>query len=81
MSGLSNTRKRMNSMMKGKGYTTGAERQQMAEAKAQAKLDAIYSAVSIPDDEAIKRNERRKAAKRQGSRASTVLTDRVGLGG
>ena len=81
MSGLKNTFKRLDSLQKGKGYSTGAERQAAAEAKAQGKLDSIYSAAGIPDDEAIKRNERRKAAKRQGSRANTVLTERVRLGG
>ena len=76
MSGLKNTGKRLWNMSTGKGYMTNTEKRQEAEAKAQGKLDSIYSSVDIPDEEVIQRNERRKAAKRQGSRASTVLTNK-----
>jgi len=58
----------------GKGYMTSGERKRGKAAKSQAALDRIYSSVPIPDEEEIQRNERRKAAKRQGSRANTILT-------
>jgi len=77
---LKNTGKRMFNLGRGKGYMTNKERRQEKAAKKQAGLDRIYSSVPLPDDEEIKRNERRKAAKRQGSRASTVLTERDTLG-
>jgi hypothetical protein len=80
MGGLENTGKRLFNLGIGKGYKTNTERKQEKEAKAQAHLDKIYSDVPIPDAEEIKRNERRKAAKRQGSRAATVLTERDTLG-
>jgi len=80
MGGLKNTGKRLFNLGIGKGYKTNTERRQEAEAKEQAHLDKIYSSAPIPDDEAIKRNERRKAAMRAGSRASTVLTERDKLG-
>lgn len=80
MSGLKNTGKRLWNMTTGKGYKTNEEARQEAEAKRQGALDKIYSSVAIPDEEEIQRNERRKAAKRQGSRANTVLTDRDRLG-
>jgi len=83
MSGLTNTFKRLWNAGRLKGYKTNAETRNENAAKKQAGVDKIYSAVAIPDAEEIKRNERRKAAKRQGSRASTVLTytDRDRLGG
>lgn len=82
MSGLSNTWKRLGNLAGGKGYKTNKERRTEADAKAQGKLDKVYSDAAgvIPDEEVIKRNERRKAAKRQGSRASTVLTNNDQLG-
>ena len=81
MSGLKNTTKRLWNFSTGKGYKTNSEQRQEDAAKKQAKLDKVYSdANQIPDEEVIKRNERRKAAKRQGSRASTVLTNQDRLG-
>ena len=60
----------------GQGYQTGKERKKRRAGAKQARKDKQFAAATIPDDEQIKRNERRKAAKRQGSRASTVLTNR-----
>jgi hypothetical protein len=39
----------------------------------------MYAGASLPDEEVIKRNERRKAAKRRGSRVRNVLTDEDAL--
>jgi hypothetical protein len=46
-----------------------------ASEKRQIKLDKMYAGASMPDEEVIKRNERRKAATRRGSRVRNVLTD------
>jgi 3-phosphoglycerate kinase len=80
MGGLSNTALRLHNFGVAKGYKTNKEIKQEKAAKQQKKLDKVYSDVSLPDDELIQRNARRKAAKRQGSRANTVLTDRQTLG-
>lgn len=80
MSGLKNTGKRLVNFTKGQGYMTNEERKEEEKAKDQKKLDKIYTGADIPDPEAIRRNERRKAAKRRGSRISTVLTERDTLG-
>lgn len=80
MSGLKNTGKRLWNFSTGKGYMTTDERRAKEAAKAQAALDAVYSGAEMPDSEAIKRNERRKAAKRRGSRQRNVLTDEDRLG-
>lgn len=81
MSGLTNTVKRMQNLSVGKGYMTNKERHQENKAKKQKKLDKVYASANvIPDEEVIKRNARRKAAQRQGSRASTVLTNQDTLG-
>jgi len=78
MSGLKNTAKRAISFAKGKGYTTGAERQAKAEAAEKGRLDAIYGSAQMPDEEEIGRRARRKQAAQRGSRAQTVLTDQLG---
>lgn len=80
MSGLSNTRKRMFNFARGKGYKTGEERFAERDAKAQAKKDRMFASATVPDEEEVRRNERRKAARRRGSRVSTVLTDQDTLG-
>lgn len=80
MSGLKNTGKRLWNMGIGKGYKTNKEIRQEKEAKIQAGKDKLFASAEIPDDEAIKRNERRKAAMRAGSRANTVLTEEDRLG-
>ncbi len=78
MSGLKNTYKRLVSLQKGKGYTTGAERQAKAEAREKAALDAVYAGAQLPDEEALRMTRRREQARRRGSRASTILTDTLG---
>lgn len=80
MSGLSNTVKRFANASRGKGYQTKDEKRAKDAAKEQARLDKIYAGADIPDEEQIARNERRKAARRRGSRVSTVLTDEDSLG-
>lgn len=45
------------------------------EQKEQMRLDKLYAGAAMPDEEVIRRNERRKAAKRRGSRQRNVLTD------
>lgn len=79
MSGLKRTFRRLGNLSLGKGYATSGERKRKRVAKANAAQDKIYqAAATIPDAEVLKRDERRKAAKRSGSRANTVLTDRLG---
>ncbi len=80
MSGLKNTVRRMFNVGRGKGYQTNVEAKQQRQRKTQSKLDEIYAGAQIPDAELIQRNERRKAAKRRGSRLATVLTDEDTLG-
>lgn len=80
MGGLSNTRKRLFNFARGKGYKTGEERFAERDAKAQAAKDRLFAGAELPDDEEVRRNERRKAAKRRGSRVNTVLTDQDTLG-
>lgn len=75
MSGLENTVKRTVNFSLGRGYKTNRERRQEKAAKRQAARDEIYSDASIPDEEQIRRNDRRKAARRRGSRVRNVLTD------
>jgi hypothetical protein len=80
MSGLKNTGKRIGNWMQGQGYMTGAEREEKRKAENKARLDKIYAGAEMPDEEVIKRNERRKAAKRRGSAQRNVLTDEDSLG-
>lgn len=80
MSGLKNTVRRLANASRGKGYMTKGERKRRDEAKAQDVKDKMFASARIPDAEEIKRNERRRQAKRAGSRASTVLTDQGTLG-
>lgn len=80
MSGLKNTVKRFANASMGKGYQTQEEKRAKDAAKEQSRLDAIYAGAEMPDEEVIQRNERRKAAKRRGSRQRNVLTDEDSLG-
>ena len=80
MSGLKNTVRRMGNASIGRGYQTSGERKRKEAAKVQNALDEVYSGAEVPDDEQLKRTERRKAAKRQGSRANTILTNNDQLG-
>lgn len=74
MSGLKNTVKRLANASMGKGYMTKDEKLAKDAAKEQSRKDTIYAGAEMPDDEQIRRNERRKAAKRRGSRVRNVLT-------
>ena len=78
MSGLKNTVKRFANASMGKGYMTKEEKRAKDAAKRQGELDRIYSSADMPDDEIIRRNERRKAATRRRSRVRNVLTDTLG---
>ena len=80
MSGLKNTFRRLGNASMGKGYKTSGEAKREKAAKVQAGKDKIFSGAQLPDEEVIKRNERRKAATRRGSRVSTILTDEDSLG-
>ena len=80
MSGLKNTVKRFVNASTGKGFKTGREIRSEKAAKAQGIKDKMFASAQIPDDEEIKRNERRRQANRAGSRANTVMTDRETLG-
>jgi hypothetical protein len=74
MSGLENTGKRLGNYVSGKGYMTSEERREKEKAEKQGALDRIYAEADMPDEETIRRNERRKAAGRRGSRQRNVLT-------
>lgn len=80
MSGLKNTGKRLWNFHTGKGYKTNDERKAERKAKTQKALDKVYAGAQMPDEEVIRRNERRKAAQRRGSRQRNVLTDEDSLG-
>jgi len=72
---MENTWRRSANFIQGKGYITKKEKDAKKAAKAQTALDTIYANAEMPDDEVIQRNERRKAARRRGSRVNTILTD------
>ena len=44
----------------------------------QLRKDEMFAAGRMPDEEELRRNQRRIAARRRGSRAETVLTDTLG---
>ena len=81
MSGLQNTFKRGFAFSQGQGYRTSQERHAKRTAQQKAVKDEIYANAQMPDEEQVKRNERRKSARRRGSRVSTVLTEQDTLGG
>jgi hypothetical protein len=80
MSGLKNTIKRVVNVSIGKGYKTNAEIRAEKDAKRKSSLDRLYASAQQPDPEALRRQQRRKAATRHGSRVSTILTDDQTLG-
>jgi len=80
MSGLKNTAKRSFNFGIGRGYKTNEERRQGKRDKITKRKNKMFANASLPDEEEIRRVERRKSAKRQGSRAQTVMTDRESLG-
>ena len=80
MSGLKHTAQRAKNASMGKGYKTSKERRQQKKGKKQKKMNKKFENAVMPDEQEIRRNERRKAAARVGSRASTVMTDQETLG-
>lgn len=80
MSGLKNTAKRSFNLGLGRGYKTNEERRQGKRNKITKRKNKMFASAQLPDEEEIRRVERRKSAKRQGSRAQTVMTDRESLG-
>lgn len=75
MSKIDKNMHRMWNWVGGSGFTTGKEQTQKKQFKKQKRLDKVYASAVLPDDELIRRNERRKAAARRGSRQRNVLTD------
>ena len=59
---------------------TNQEKRDKKKAKVKAGKDKMFQNAALPDEEEIRRVERRKSAKRRGARAQTVLTDRDTLG-
>jgi len=80
MGGLKNTAKRLANVSVGRGYMTNTERREKKKAKVKAGKDKMFQSAALPDEEEIRRVERRKSAARRGSRAKTVLTDLDTLG-
>ena len=80
MSGLKNPAKRSWNLGMGRGYKTNEERREKARGKITKRKNKMFANAALPDEEEIRRVERRKSAKRQGSRAQTVMTDRESLG-
>lgn len=80
MGGLKNTMKRGFNFGLGRGYATNEERREKARGKITAAKNKMFASAELPDEEEIRRVERRKSAKRKGSRAQTVMTDRESLG-
>lgn len=72
--------RRMGNWMRGSGFETSGEQKRRTAAEAQGRLDQVYAGADMPDEELVRRNERRKAAKRRGSRQRNVLTDEDSLG-
>lgn len=66
--------RRMGNWMRGSGFETSGEQKARKAAEAQGRLDKVYAGAQMPDEELIRRNERRKAAGRRGSRQRNVLT-------
>lgn len=79
MSGIKNTIQKFANASSLKGFKTNEQvRRPKEEAKRIERRNKMYANAAMPDEEFIKRNERRKAAKRGGSRADTLLTNQVG---
>ena len=82
MSGLVDTLRRGANFAVGKGFKTSGERkrsrigrEQGAADARQAELDKVFAGAQMPDEEDIRRRQRRLAAKRRGSRVDTILTE------
>ena len=82
MSSIDKNMHRVWNWVGGSGFTTGGEQTQKKHQKRQVRLDKVYASAVLPDDEMVRRNERRKQAGRRGSRQRNVLTeDQDMLGG
>lgn len=53
-------------------------RKAKAAAAEQLRKDEMFASGRMPDEEELRRSQRRIAARRRGSRAETVLTDTLG---
>ena len=80
MSGVNKFLRRSYNFGTFQGFKTSGEAKREKHAKAQNALDKVYAGAEVPDAEQLKRVERKKMAKRQGSRANTVLTNNDQLG-
>lgn len=80
MGGLKNTMKRGFNFGLGRGYKTNEERREEKRGKITAAKNKMFASAALPDEEEIRRVERRKSAKRRGSRAQTVMTERETMG-
>ena len=80
MSGLKNTAKRSFNASVGKGWKTNDEIRAEKKAKKQKAINKQFENANMPDEQMLNLIERRKAAKRVGSRASTVMTSGDTLG-
>jgi hypothetical protein len=84
MSGLQNLIQKSSNLTKGRGFKTHDQRKRSKAAnQAVAATDAkdlMFQSAQLPDEESIRRMERRKAARRRSARAQTILTDRDTLG-
>ena len=86
MSGIKNTAQGFINASLGRGYHTNKSvsgyKRKGREKAAQIEKDEIFASAAgdIPDPEEIKLENRRKAARRKGSRASTILTKDETLG-
>jgi hypothetical protein len=80
MSGVDKMVRRTVRWFGGHGFMTQGEKKQKDKAQWQDKQNKIFQGVPMPDPEELKREQRKKAAGRKGSRASTVLTNRDTLG-
>ena len=81
MSGVQNTVQKFVNASKGEGFNTHEQRNRNAKKSAAhtAKM-AQYTDAVMPDEEAVRMTERRKAARRRSARAKTIMTDRETLG-
>ncbi len=78
MGAIIKQQKRATNLILGRGYKTNTERRHEKAAKRQQALDQVFASAQMPDEEEVRRTERRKAARRKGSRAETILTDQLG---
>ncbi len=78
MSSLTREIRRGTQASMGRGYKTKGERKRAGAVRHQTAKDEMFAGAQMPDEEDIRRVERRKAARRRGSRAETILTDQLG---